>query len=218
DALPILDIGAVTSPGQTPAIRIRGNRSLNASNEPLYVVDGIPRNTIADIPVSDIESIEVLKDAASTAIYGSRGANGVILVSTKRADPNAPTQIAFNSYVGVNQAKMPGLMEGEEYLRFRRDIFRANHNDGWESGEPTNEMVFAPGELTTVNSGEFVDWQDLMYRKNSFNQEYNLSVYHGSEKTQILFSLGYKSEEGYYKTNDMDRYSLGMNVDHTLSE
>lgn len=79
-----VNIGAVTAPGETPSIRIRGNRSLNASNEPLYVVDGIPRNTIADIPVTDIQSIEVLKDAASTAIYGSRGANGVILVTTKR--------------------------------------------------------------------------------------------------------------------------------------
>src|SRR5690606_24683178 len=83
-----VDIGAVTSPGQTPSVRIRGNRSLNASNEPLYVVDGIPRSSISDLPVSDIESIEVLKDAASTAIYGSRGANGVILVSTKRAQLN----------------------------------------------------------------------------------------------------------------------------------
>src|SRR5690606_15935112 len=142
-----VDIGAVTSPGQTPSVRIRGNRSLNASNEPLYVVDGIPRNTISDLPVSDIESIEVLKDAASTAIYGSRGANGVILVSTKRAQLNAPTTVTFSSYVGMNQPKMPDLMSGEEYVQFRRDIFRANQNTGWSSGEPDNGLVFAPREL-----------------------------------------------------------------------
>lgn len=213
-----VDIGAVTSPGQTPTIRIRGNRSLNASNEPLYVVDGIPRNNIADIPVADIESIEVLKDAASTAIYGSRGANGVILVSTKRASLNSPTQISFNSYFGVNQPRMPRLMGGDEYVQFRRDIFRANQNEGWNSGEPDNAIVFAPGELETVNRGNFVDWQDLMYRNNSSNQEYNLSVSHGSEKTQILFSLGYRDEEGYYRNNDMNRYTLGINVDHVISD
>lgn len=213
-----VDIGAVTSPGQTPSVRIRGNRSLNASNEPLYVVDGIPRNTISDLPVSDIESIEVLKDAASTAIYGSRGANGVILVSTKRAKLNSPTEIAFSSYVGVNQPKMPELMNGEEYVQFRRDIFRANQNSGWDSGEPNNEAVFAPKELETVNNGNFVDWQDLLFRNNTLNQEHNLSISHGSDKTRMLFSLGYKTEEGYYKTNDMERFNLGINVDHSISD
>lgn len=212
-----VDIGAVTSPGQTPSVRIRGNRSLNASNEPLYVVDGIPRNTISDLPVSDIESIEVLKDAASTAIYGSRGANGVILVSTKRAQLNAPTTVTFSSYVGMNQPKMPDLMSGEEYVQFRRDIFRANQNTGWSSGEPDNGLVFAPRELETVNRGNFVDWQDLLYRNNTLNQEHNLGISHGSDVTQVLLSLGYRAEEGYYKTNDMERFNLGMNVDHSIS-
>jgi TonB-linked SusC/RagA family outer membrane protein len=213
-----VDIGAVTSPGQTPSVRIRGNRSLNASNEPLYVVDGIPRNTISDLPVSDIESIEVLKDAASTAIYGSRGANGVILVTTKRAKLNAPTEIAVSSYVGINQPKMPELMSGEEYVQFRRDIFRANQNSGWASGEPDNALVFAPRELETVNKGNFVDWQDLLFRNNTLNQEHNLGISHGSDKTQMLFSLGYRTEEGYYKTNDMERFNLGINVDHSISD
>lgn len=108
-----VDIGAVTSPGSAPRIRIRGNRSLNASNEPLYVVDGIPRNSIDDIPVNDIESMEVLKDAASTAIYGSRGANGVVLVSTRRAKANSPTSISYNTYVGMNRARFPNMMSGE---------------------------------------------------------------------------------------------------------
>ncbi|MET0300889.1 MAG: carboxypeptidase-like regulatory domain-containing protein, partial [Flavitalea sp.] len=170
-----VNIGAVTSPGQTPTIRIRGNRSLNASNEPLYVVDGIPRNTIEDIPVSEIESMEVLKDAASAAIYGSRGANGVILISTKRAKLNSKTAITYNSYAGINQAKFPKLMNGEEYIKFRKDVFRANQNTGWASGEPANESVFGPRELEVVNSGEFVDWQGMMYNKNSFVQEHNLN-------------------------------------------
>ncbi|RYF99552.1 MAG: SusC/RagA family TonB-linked outer membrane protein, partial [Chitinophagaceae bacterium] len=213
-----VNIGAVTSPGQTPTIRIRGNRSLNASNEPLYVVDGIPRNTIEDIPVSEIESMEVLKDAASAAIYGSRGANGVILISTKRAKLNQKTAITYNSYAGINQAKFPKLMNGEEYIQFRKDVFRANQNTGWASGEPANENVFGPRELEVVNSGEFVDWQNLMYNKNSFVQEHNLNISHGSDKTQMALSLGYRNEEGYYKNNDIGRLNLGINVDHRINK
>ncbi|HTE24147.1 SusC/RagA family TonB-linked outer membrane protein [Flavitalea sp.] len=213
-----VNIGAVTSPGETPQIRIRGNRSLNASNEPLYVVDGIPRNTIEDIPVSDIESIEVLKDAASAAVYGSRGANGVILITTKRAKTNSKTQISYNSYFGVNQAKFPKLMNGEEYVKFRQDVFRANQNTGWASGVPANERVFGPKELAIVNSGQFVDWQDMMYNKNSLTQEHNLSISHGSDKTQMVLSLGYRNEEGYYKTNDIQRINMGINLDHKISK
>ncbi len=212
-----VDIAATTSPGETPRIRVRGNRSLNASNEPLYVVDGIPRNTIADIPVNDIESTEVLKDAASTAIYGSRGANGVILITTKRARANSPTSVSYNSYVGMNRARFPELMNGEEYIHFRKDVFRATHNDGWQSGNPTNEQVFAPSELDVINSGDFVDWQDLLYRKESWNQEHNLSISHGSEKTQAMIFLSFRNEQGYYKTNDVTRYNMGVNLDHQIN-
>ncbi len=213
-----VDIGAVTSPGSAPRIRIRGNRSLNASNEPLYVVDGIPRNSIDDIPVNDIESIEVLKDAASTAIYGSRGANGVVIVSTRRAKANTPTSVSYNTYVGMNKARFPKMMTGDEYVQFRRDVFRASHNNGWASGEPRNEDVFAAKELAIVNSGQFVDWQDLMYRKKSMNQEHNISIAHGSEKTQMVIFAGYRDEEGYYKTNDFKRYNLSVNLDHRISD
>lgn len=212
-----VDIGSVTSPGETPKIRIRGNRSLNASNEPLYVVDGIPRNTIDDIPVSDIESLEVLKDAASAAIYGSRGANGVVLISTKRAKANSPTNVSYNTYIGVNEAKFPKLMNGEQYVKFRQDVFRANQNTGWASGVPANENVFGPNELAVVNSGDFTDWQGLMFNKRSMTQEHNLSVSHGSEKTQMMLSLGYRNEEGYYKNNDVQRINLGVNLDHKIN-
>ncbi|HMF74011.1 MAG TPA: SusC/RagA family TonB-linked outer membrane protein, partial [Flavitalea sp.] len=213
-----VNIGAVTQPGETPQIRIRGNRSLNASNEPLYVVDGIPRNTIEDIPVSDIESLEVLKDAASAAVYGSRGANGVILITTKRAKLNSKTQVSYNSYFGVNQAKFPKLMNGEEYVKFRQDVFRANQNTGWASGVPAVEKVFGPRELAVVKSGQFVDWQDMMYNKNSMSQEHNLSISHGSDKTQMVLSLGYRKEEGYYKTNDIQRMNMGINLDHKINK
>src|SRR5690606_38996234 len=105
----------------------------------------------------------------------------VVLVSTRRAKANSPTSISYNTYVGMNRARFPNMMSGEEYVKFRRDVFRASHNNGWESGIPKDEDVFAPAELEIVKGGQFVDWQDLMYRKQSMNQEHNISVAHGSE-------------------------------------
>ncbi|MEN9918650.1 MAG: hypothetical protein RL662_1086, partial [Bacteroidota bacterium] len=215
-----VEIGATTEPGKAPSILIRGNRSINASNSPLYVVDGIPRNEISDIPVADIESIEVLKDAASTAIYGSRGANGVILVSTKRGQINQPTSVSFNMYGGVNQAKMPRMISGDDYVQYRRDVARSSQNGGWNAGYPSDDIVFAlDGDRAQdiIANKQFTDWQDLLYR-DGINQEYNLSVSHGSEKTQMIVSLGYRKEEGYYRTNDDKRLNGSISVDHKLNK
>lgn len=215
-----VEIGAATEPGKAPSILIRGNRSINASNSPLYVVDGIPREDINDIPVADIESIEVLKDAASTAIYGSRGANGVILVSTKRGQVNQPTSVSFSMYAGVNQAKMPKMISGTDYVQYRRDVARLTQNDGWNGGFPSDDIVFAlDGDRVKdiIANKQFTDWQDLLYR-DGINQEYNLSVSHGSEKTQMIVSLGYRKEEGYYRTNDDNRLNGSISIDHKLNK
>src|SRR5690606_11654462 len=119
---------------------------------------------------------------------------------------------------GMNQARFPKFMNGSEYVQFRKDVFRASHNDGWESGEPALADVFAPKELDVVNSGQFVDWQELMYREQSWNQEHNLSLAHGSEKTQMMILAGYRNEQGYYKTNDVERYNLSVNLDHKIND
>src|SRR5690606_6724020 len=94
---------------------------------------------------------------------------------------------------------------------------RANQKDGWTSGIPTNEQVFGPQELDIVNSGNFTDWQDLLFRKNSMTQEHNLNISHGSEKTQMMLSFGYRTDQGYYKTNDLQRLNLSANIDHTIN-
>lgn len=211
-----VSIGAVTEPGGNPSIIIRGTRSLNASNSPLYVIDGIPRSagsTISDIPVNDIQSIEILKDAASTAIYGSRGANGVILVTTKRGKINQPMEIAINSYVGVNEAILPEMMSGDQYVQYRRDVARAQQ--GWDNGYPADETIFYPGELNTIQNRNYADWQDLIFR-NGINQRHNVSLSHGSEKSQIYLSLGYMQDEGYYKTSKNEKINVTLNVDYSL--
>lgn len=215
-----VEIGSVTEPGLAPSILIRGNRSINASNSPLYVVDGIPRDEINDIPVSDIESIEVLKDAASTAVYGSRGANGVIIVSTKKGKVSQKNNVSLSMHVGVNHAKMPEMISGDDYVQYRRDVARITQNGGWVQGYPSDDIVFAlDGEkaLDIIENRQYTDWQDLIYR-DGINQEYNLNISSGSERTQFAVSLGYRKEEGYYKTNDYDRVNANVSIDHKLNK
>jgi TonB-linked SusC/RagA family outer membrane protein len=122
-------VQAGSKPGAAPQIRIRGRRSFNASNDPLYVVDGIPlAGDIDDINPQDIQSMEVLKDASATAIYGARGANGVVLVTTQRGKPGKTT-ISINTYIGPNQALgRIEVMNGEEFAEFKRESRRTTGN------------------------------------------------------------------------------------------
>lgn len=193
-------------------IRIRGTRSLNAGNSPLIIIDGIPGH-LDDVNTHDIESIEVLKDAASSAIYGSMGANGVILVTTKRGKAGVKREINFNAYLGINKPHMMSLQSGEEYVQFRRDGYRYAH--GWD--QPfTDQDVFTSSELDIINSGNYTDWQDLMYR-NGLIQSYHLSIANSSEKTRLLLSVKYDKEQGYYETNDMSNINVTLTADHDLA-
>ena len=188
-----LDIQAARYAGDDQQIFIRGARSLNAGNNPLIIVDGIP-GSLGSVNTYDIESIEVLKDAASSAIYGSMGANGVILVTTKRGKKDIKREVNFNSYIGLNVPHMMSLQSGEEYTQFRRDGYRYAH--GWDTPF-TDEDVFTQSELDIIKNGNYTDWQDLLYR-NALTQSYHLSISNSGEKTRLLLSFKYDKEEGYY--------------------
>jgi len=207
-----VDIQSARFPGDDRMILIRGARSLNAGNSPLIIIDGIP-GSLSDISSYDIESMEVLKDAASTAIYGSRGANGVILVTTKRGKKGVKREVNFNAYLGVNVPHMIDLQSGEEYTQFRRDGYRFAH--GWDKPF-TDEDVFSASELDMIRSGKYTDWQDLVYR-NGFVQSYHLSVSNSGEKTQLYLSFKYDNEEGYYRTHDVENMNITLNADHELA-
>ena len=207
-----VDVESSRYPGDDRGILIRGARSLNAGNNPLIIVDGIP-GSLSNINTYDIESIEVLKDAASSAIYGSMGANGVILVTTKKAKKGVKREINFNSYLGFSIPHMAPLQSGEEYTQFRRDGYRYAH--GWDKPFP-DENVFSASELDIIRSGNYTDWQDLLYR-NGFTQSYHLSVGNSGEKTRIFLSAKYDKENGYYKTNDMDNINITLTADHDLA-
>ena len=213
------------SPGGGVNIRVRGTTSINASSDPLYVVDGIPVNSntnfvggsdfnfgggtqginiLSSINPSDIESVEILKDAASSAIYGARAANGVVLITTKRGRPNE-TNISLNAYAGVSE--MPrerkyDMMNTSEYISYMQDFYKYK-------GTAVPESILR----SDVNT----DWQDEIFRTAPM-QNYELAASGGSDKTQYYTSIGYYNQEGIILNSDFSRLSGRVNLDYKQSE
>ncbi len=177
-------------------IRVRGTNSINASSEPLYIVDGIPASDTRNINPSDIESISVLKDAASAAIYGSQGANGVVIITTKRGTTDK-TKVTFDSYVGVaNVTKTLKVLNGEQY----RDLMT-------EMGQTTDWDQYT----------ENTDWQDEVFQ-TGVSQNYQLSFSGKSNKTSYYVSGGYMKQLGIIKTAEMQRANFKMNLDQEVTD
>jgi len=199
--------------GQSPNVLLRGNRSLTASQNPLYIVDGIPMS-INDVNPNDIESIDVLKDASSTSIYGSSGANGVIMITTKKAKAGRVT-IDVNSYLGLNGfASFPKPLMGEQWLEYHRDRYRLG-NDGVD---PTNlSEMFTPAGVAAIEAGQWVDWVDEALQVGR-QQNHTLSVRGGTEKTQAYLSLGFIGEKGVYPNDNVDVYNARGGVDVAFSD
>jgi TonB-linked SusC/RagA family outer membrane protein len=196
------------APGGNISVRVRGTNSINGSSEPLYIVDGIQisnEGSVTDVsPLStinpnDIESVEILKDASSTAIYGARGANGVVLITTKRGK-NGPTQVNFETYQGVQQVTK------------KLDMLNAS-----QFGQLENEVYNTPVYADPKSLGQGTDWQNLVYRK-AMIQNYQVSVNGGSEKTQFSISGNYFNQDGIIIASNFKRYSLRMSLDHKISD
>lgn len=199
------------APGAVPTIRIRGRRSFSASNDPLYVVDGIPfqQGSLNDLNPNEIESIEILKDAASSAIYGSRAANGVILITTRRGKAGK-SQIIYNGYYGTTQvSKMPDMMNGEEYAEMRREAYRAANN------YTDDEHCFDVNQLRNLRNGVWYDYPDLIF-SNGYKTDHQLSLSGGNRQTQFALSGGYLDEQGTIKTMYYKRYNMRINIDHQM--
>lgn len=192
------------APGGEINVRIRGTNSIQGSNEPLYVIDGFPFNGNPTlISNNDIESIEVLKDASATAIYGSRGANGVVLITTKKGK-SGKTKVDYEGSYSLKSIrhKLP-LLNATEYAQMINKMYI---NDG---AQPYFQNVESLGEGT--------DWQDqVLQNAPLFNN--NISLSGGNEKTQFSIGTGYYSEDGIIKNSDYNRFSLRANVSHKLSD
>lgn len=213
-----VDIQSVNGrPGQAPSIQIRGQRSINASNQPLFVVDGVPLvsgGTAFDINPQDIQSVEILKDAASTSIYGSRGANGVILITTKRGS-QGKTTVTYDGFVGVTSAvRLVDMMNGEEFAAMKRESRR----QGWDGAIPPDENVFEdPVEFESIALGRSTDYQDLVLN-NGLAQSHQFGLRGGDAKTQFLLSGNYYKEDGTIDNMDFTRYSIRVNVDNQTTK
>jgi TonB-linked SusC/RagA family outer membrane protein len=201
------------NPGSAPVIRIRGNRSINASNNPLYVIDGIPTDvSINDFNPNDIESMEVLKDASAVAIYGSRGANGVILITTKKGQAGKAV-ISYDGYYGIKKAqKNLNLMNGEEFARYSR-VSR-----GIEASDASRDNTFfSTLEIDNLKNGVETNWLDLILRDGQ-QQQHQISASGGNQNTTYYLSGAFFDEKGIMQFSDYQRYSFRANIETKLTD
>jgi TonB-linked SusC/RagA family outer membrane protein len=198
--------------GSNVNITVRGNRSILAQNTPLFIVDGIQYPTFQDINPNDIQSMEVLKDASSTAIYGSRGANGVVIITTKRGAAGK-IKVGANAYYGINEvAGYPVPMNAEQYIQLRRE---ANRTAGQWSSTADDPRIFPATHLQGVQNGTSTYWPGLLLEKGS-QQDYGVNVAAGSEKTKVFFSFDYFKEKGILYNDYSGRYTTRLNIDQTI--
>lgn len=197
------------APGGPISVRIRGTNSILGSNEPLYVVDGFPfSGNPTFLQNADIESIEILKDASSVAIYGSRGANGVVIITTKSGKKGGKTMVDIESSYSIQSPnKKIKLMNAEQYALLYNEQAA---NDGLNP-------YFTDEQIAGFRNMKSTDWQDLGMR-NAPMSNTNLSVSGGNEKTQFSLSTGAFLQEGIIKSSNFNRYNLRTNVNHTISK
>jgi TonB-linked SusC/RagA family outer membrane protein len=216
---------ASSAPGGRVMIRVRGGNSLTSSNEPLYVVDGYPiyagssaggngagQNPLSTINTSDIVSIEILKDASATAIYGARGANGVVLITTKRGQQGR-TQVTFDGYYGTQTiAHKLDMMNAQEYAIL---VNEARTNDKQAVVFPNPNDLYNFPDPASLGKG--VDWQDEIFRSAPV-QSYNVGINGGNENTKFSIGGSYFGQEGIIKNSDFQRASARMNLDVKLAK
>ncbi len=195
------------APGGNVSVRIRGTNSINGASEPLYVVDGIQISNgggindvspLSTINPNDIESVEVLKDASASAIYGARAANGVVLITTKRGRSGG-TRVTFDSYYGTQKvSKTLPTLNAAEFAQLENEVFK-------------NSYYKDPASL-----GEGVNWQNIIFRQAPI-QNHQLSINGGNDKTQLAMSANYFNQDGIIINSNFKRYSYRLNLDHKIS-
>ncbi|MEO5946923.1 MAG: SusC/RagA family TonB-linked outer membrane protein [Chitinophagaceae bacterium] len=211
-----------------PVFRIRGTNSISLSSQPLIVVDGVPSptgdfsstsaagNALASINPNDIESIDIAKDAASTAIYGSRAANGVVFITTKKGK-SGKAKVSYNGSASwTNVYGVPEVLNAQQYTTYKNMAAANNPNVNTTNPAGAGYTKFA---TSTDANGNLIDtrWQDVVYRQG-FSQEHNLNLSGGSDNTSYYFSVGYTDQEGILKKNDFTRKNILFNVDSRVSK
>lgn len=202
------------SPDASAVIRVRGGGSITQDNSPLYVVDGIQvENALSVLAPQDIESIDVLKDASATAIYGARGANGVVIITTKGGKA-MKTRINYNGLVGVRQlANALDVMHPYDFVMYQYERTRGSlsERDGFQNTYGRWE------DLELYKNVPFVDWQDEMFGRNALMQTHNVSVMGGTASTKFNLSVTSNTEDGIMLGSDFDRKLINFRFDHTVN-
>ncbi|MBD3630025.1 TonB-dependent receptor [Cyclobacterium sp.] len=198
---------ASARPGGNFSIRIRGSNSITAGNEPLYVIDGLPgANPENSLNPSDIKSIEVLKDASATSIYGARGSNGVVLITTKNGKQNSPLTINYNVTTSIQAAtKTLDMMNAQQYMSFYNDLYL----------DRGREPIFSQNDFASIGAG--TDWQAEIFRSAPI-QEHRVSFSGGSEDTQYFLSLNAFDQDGIVISSGFKRFSGRINLTHSVGD
>lgn len=233
----VAGVNVVTSggqPGENPAIRIRGIGSISSSSEPLIILDGAPYNgNINSISSDQIESMNVLKDASSTALYGSRGANGVIIITTKKGKFNAPTSVSINSVIGVggNAVAMHELLSTDRLMEMtweaRKNVFLANgQSPTLAATNASNGLVsvlgYNPykaaipvgvdGKLVTTDKYWSTDWENTLINNSAIRRENSIAINGGGESTTYAFSVNNLDQEGALRSSNFKRTAARLNI------
>lgn len=221
--------GSSGTPGSGVFVRLRGTTSINAGNDPLYIIDGVPINSqplqsianggqtinaLSDLNPNDIEKIEVLKDANATAIYGARGANGVVLVTTKRGNKGQKTRVSFNAEYGfAKAAKLWDLASGPETAQILNEAWI---NDGKDPSLVPYRSKESGG-LGLPEEQNTYDRQSAIFRTAAI-QNYNLAISGGNERTRFYIGAEYTDQEAIVRTQDFSRLGLRVNLDHDINK
>ena len=203
-------------PGEDQSLRVRGENSLSADNSPLIVMDGIPYSgSLGDIDPDIIENMSVLKDASSAAIYGSRGANGVILIQTKKGKKGAPT-VSYKGQVGMQQAQHRiDMMKGAEYVKYTQDYNRMKYGYSGDQLDPL--VLLNPSERANYQNGSELDWQDIMFR-NALTTSHQISISGGTDATTYMASISHLKEDGVMENTGLKRTNIALNITQVLNK
>ena len=211
-----VDVGGGTlRPGGTSEILFRGRGSIEGNTSAIYVVDGIVREGgIEDIDADDIQSVEFLKDASAQAIYGTRGANGVVLVTTKRGKAGK-VSVSYHGFLTTKKIERNfDVYSGQEFAQLKREAARSTNADDSYSND---EDVFSAIELDNIANNRFVDWEDELMRNGVVNSQ-SISISGGTDMTKVFGSLNYFKEDGIIPTSSYTRKTFRLNVDQKISE
>ena len=208
--------GTEGSPGADVVIRVRGGGSITQDNSPLYIIDGIQvENGLNTISPQDIQSVDVLKDASTTAIYGARGANGVVIITTKSGRNNR-TSVNYSGFTGVNKLSSKlGVLRPYDFVLYQYDRTRGSSADSTTFAGTYGSTW---DTLQNYKSVPFTDWQDELFGRNAFQTTHNVSVTGGNQNTQYNLSLTSNAEEGIQLNSDYNRKLVSFKFDHTINQ